>query len=158
MLVSSVHRVTLFLGIVVVALALSGCAQVKGRQGYVADQSLVSAISPGVDNRASVEKTLGRPTFVSQFGEDEWYYVSRTTRQLAFAKPRPTAQQILRIRFDSTGNVAEIQRSGLELLAKISPEGDKTPTLGRDRGFFDDIFGNIGTIGAPGGAGASGNQ
>jgi outer membrane protein assembly factor BamE (lipoprotein component of BamABCDE complex) len=130
-------------------LATSGCAQLKGRQGYVVDPALTEAITPGVDNRESVERTLGRPTFVGQFGTGEYYYVSRETRQLAFAKPRPIAQQVLRVRFDAAGNVVAVDRTGLELVSRISPEGDKTPTLGRERSFFEDIFGNIGAVGAP---------
>lgn len=137
------------------ALTVSGCAQLKGRQGYVVDPLLTEAITPGVDNRESVEKTLGRPTFVGQFSNNEYYYVSRETRQLAFAKPRPVDQQVLRVRFDPAGNVAAVDRTGLELVSRLSPEGDKTPTLGRHRSFFEDIFGNIGAVGAPG-AGAPG--
>ncbi|KTE01544.1 outer membrane protein assembly factor BamE [Sphingopyxis sp. H115] len=135
------------------ALTASGCAQLKGRQGYVVDPMLTEAITPGVDNRESVEKTLGRPTFVGQFSDNEYYYVSRETRQLAFARPRPIDQQVLRVRFDPAGNVAAVDRTGLELVSRISPEGDKTPTLGRHRSFFEDIFGNIGAVGAPGTAG-----
>src|SRR3546814_14883150 len=65
-----------------------------------------------------------RPTFVGQFGTNEYYYVSRETRQLAFARPRPIDQQVLRIRFDEAGNVAAVDRTGLELVSKISPERD----------------------------------
>jgi outer membrane protein assembly factor BamE (lipoprotein component of BamABCDE complex) len=138
------------------ALTVGGCTQLKGRQGYVVDPALTEAITPGVDNRESVERTLGRPTFVGQFGTGEYYYVSRETRQLAFAKPRPIAQQVMRVRFDAAGNVAAVDRTGLELVSKISPEGDKTPTLGRERRFFEDIFGNIGAVGAPGAGAPSG--
>ena len=148
--VLSTPRARLALLGLVVALATSGCTQLKGRQGYVADATLTDAITPGVDNRESVERTLGRPTFVGQFGSGEYYYVSRETRQLAFAKPRPIAQQVLRVRFDAAGNVAAVDRTGLELVTRLSPEGDKTPTLGRERSFFEDIFGNIGAVGAPG--------
>lgn len=146
------------LGVALLMTALlGGCAQLKGRQGYIVDPVLTSAITPGVDNRESVEATLGRPTFVGQFSNNEWYYVSRETRALAFADPRPVSQQVLRIRFDPSGNVAAVDNSGIELVSKISPEGDKTPTLGRHRSFFEDIFGNIGTVGAPG-AGAPPGQ
>jgi hypothetical protein len=107
----------------------------------------------GVDNRDSVAKTLGRPTFVGQFDQNEWFYVSRSTAQLAFNEPRPTAQTVLRVRFDEAGNVASVDRSGLEKIASISPEGDKTPTLGRERGFFQELFGNIGAVRAPGAPG-----
>lgn len=139
----------------IVALTAGGCSQLKGRQGYVVDPVLTEAVAVGVDNRESVEKTLGRPTFVGQFSNNEYYYVSRETRQLAFAKPRPISQQVLRVRFDPAGNVVAVDRTGIELVSKLSPSGDKTPTLGRNRSFFEDIFGNIGAVGAPG-AGAPG--
>src|SRR3546814_2374384 len=93
-------------------LATSGCTQLKGRQGYVVDPTLTEAVTPGVDNRESVEKTLGRPTFVGQFSDNEYYYVSRETRQLAFARPRPVAQQVLRVRFDPAGNVVAVDKTG----------------------------------------------
>src|SRR3546814_18805870 len=67
--------------------------------------------------------------------------------------PKAVDQTILRIRFDSSGNVSDVDKMGLEHVAKISPEGDTTPTLGRDRGLFQAIFGNIGAVGA-GGAGS----
>ena len=45
----------------------------------------------------SVERTLGRPTFVSQFGEPDWYYVSIDTEQAAVpARRRPIEQTVLR--------------------------------------------------------------
>ena len=31
-------------------------------------------------------------------------------------------------------------------VVRLSPESDKTPTLGRDRSFFQDLFGNIGAL------------
>ncbi len=122
----------------------------------MADQVLVSAIQPGVDNKRSVEDTLGRPTFVGQFDKNQWYYVARDTRQLAFARPKPSAQTVLRIEFDDRGNVVGVNKTGVELAVNLSPEGDKTPTLGRERGFFEDLFGNIGTVGAPGTGGGAG--
>ena len=134
----------------IAAMSVGGCSQLKGRQGYIVDPVLTDSIAPGIDNRESVERTLGRPTFVGQFSNNEYYYVSRETRQLAFARPRPVSQQVLRVRFDPSGNVAAVDRTGLDLVSKINPTGDKTPTLGRNRSFFEDIFGNIGAVGAPG--------
>lgn len=134
----------------VAALGASGCTRVRGHQGFIADQVLIDGIQPGIDNRASVEKTLGRPSFVGQFTPNEWYYVARNTKQLAFALPTPTDQTILRVRFDNAGNVAAVDKKGLEQVASINPENDTTPTLGRKRGFFEDLFGNIGQVGAVG--------
>ncbi|MFL6728915.1 MAG: outer membrane protein assembly factor BamE [Sphingomicrobium sp.] len=137
---------------------LAGCASmgVKAHKGAVVDPQLASAIQPGVDNKASVEKTLGRPSFTSQFTPNEWYYVSRDTSQFAFRNPRVTQQTVYRVRFDPAGNVVGIDKSGRELIAAIDPTDRKTPTLGRARSFFEELFGNIGTVGAPGSSSSPG--
>ncbi|MGD9810766.1 MAG: outer membrane protein assembly factor BamE, partial [Sphingobium sp.] len=117
-----------------VAATLPGCTRIRTHQGYLVDNLLVDSIQPGIDNRQSVEGTLGRPTFVSQFGEKDWYYVARDMKQLAFANPSAKAQTILRVRFDAAGNVVGVDKRGLEQVADISPKDGKTQTLGRKRG------------------------
>lgn len=137
------------LGLVIGAALLSaGCTRIRDRQGYLLDETLVKAIQPGVDNRDSVEKTLGRPSFTGEFDQRDWYYVSRDTQQLAFAMPRPSATTVLHVRFDDAGNVAAVERTGLEKVASIEPSSRKTPTLGRKKSFFEEIFGNIGMVGS----------
>ncbi len=138
------------------ALATTACGQLQAHRGYIMDPVLASSVSAGVDNKASVLGTLGDATFESQFGDEQWYYVSRNTRQLAFAEPTPTEQTILHITFDQAGNVSEVDRMGLEQVADINPVSDKTPTRGRERSFFEELFGNIGTVGAPGVPGGAG--
>lgn len=141
-------RVTAILCLAGLGLGMSACSRVPGHQGFIADAVLVDAIRPGVDNRESVEKTLGKPSFTGQFGTNEYYYIGRDTKQLAFALPKPVNQVVLRVKFDEAGNVIAVDRGGLEKIASIDPVNDKTPTLGRKRGFFEDLFGNIGQVGA----------
>ena len=132
------------------AVLLGGCAGIYDHRGAVIDQELASAIQVGVDNKDSVTKTLGRPSFTAQFDPNDWYYVSRDTKTVAFRRPGVLAQTVLRVRFDQAGNVVAVNRSGKELVASINPENMKTPTLGRKRSFFDELFGNIGTVSQPG--------
>lgn len=149
-----------FHGIAALALGaalLSACAPVVDRQGYVMDEVLTSAIQPGVDNRDSVAAALGRPTFTGQFDESEWYYVSRVTSNMAFNMPRPAQQTVLKIRFDPAGNVAAVERTGMDQVASISPSGETTPTLGRGTNFFRELFGNIGASRAEAGRGTADN-
>ena len=127
-----------------------GCTSISDHRGYIVDQALVDGVQPGIDNRQSVEKTLGRPTFSSQFGAKDWYYVSQDVRTPPFRRPHTNDQTVYRLRFDTTGNVAAIDKRGMEQVARVSPEGDKTPTLGRHRGLLEDLFGNVGTVGAAG--------
>lgn len=141
------------------AVTLAGCSSLGTREnkGYILDKELVSAIQPGIDNKDSVAKTLGRPTFTAQFNDNEWYYVQRQTSTVAFRLPRVREQTVLRVRFDPAGNVASVDRTGRELIASITPYKKQTPTLGRRKSFFEDVFGGIGVAGA-GGAPGSGND
>ena len=141
------------------ALLAAGCVQIQGHRGYLSDEVLLQSVQPGVDNRQSVERTLGRPSFVAQFGEPVWYYVSSITQQKPFRKPRIDEHTVLAVHFDDAENVVNVERSGVEQVARIRPESDETPTLGRNRSFFEDLFGNIGQVGAgapPGGGGGGG--
>jgi outer membrane protein assembly factor BamE (lipoprotein component of BamABCDE complex) len=124
----------------------------------VIDQTLADGIQVGIDNKDSVAKTLGRPTFTGQFDPNDWYYLSRDTHQFAFRDPRVTEQKLLHVRFDAAGNVASISTTGKELIASVDPVGDYTPTLGRKRSFFSELFGNIGTIAQPGLPGSNPSQ
>src|SRR5690606_17783798 len=96
-----------------IGLSAASCTRVRGRQGFLFDENLAASVQPGVDNRDSVAGSLGRPSFVGQFDQKDWYYVSRATQQLAFAEPRPTEQTVLHVRFDDAGNVASVERMGL---------------------------------------------
>ena len=148
-----VWSVAAALGLAVLA---GGCASIRDHRGYLIDTALVDSIQPQVDNRTSVERTLGRPTWVSQFGDKDWYYVSVDTKQAAFRRPKSYQQTVLRVRFDDAGNVAAVDRAGMEKVARITPDGKTTPTLGRDRSFLEDLFGNIGAVGVPGAGGGAG--
>jgi outer membrane protein assembly factor BamE (lipoprotein component of BamABCDE complex) len=130
----------------------AGCSSIRDHQGYMLDEPLIAAIQPGVDNKDSVAGTLGRPSFTGQFdqAQRDWYYVSRDTRQAAFTTPRPSAQTVLRVRFDAAGNVESVQRTGVELAVNINPDNRETPTLGRDRSLLQELFGNIGAVGQRG--------
>lgn len=148
-------RIALTVSAIALTTFAAGCARVPGRQGFVIDQQLAAGIKAGVDNKASVQGTLGRPSFAGQFDASDWYYVSRETKQWAFRNPKPSAQTILHVRFDPAGNVTAVDRKGLEQVASIHPVKDKTPTLGRHRSFFQELFGNIGQVGSVGRGGGT---
>lgn len=150
-------RIATLAAISVLGLLAQGCTQLRGHQGYIGDAALLTSVQPGVDNKDSVQASLGRPTFTGQFGDSDWYYFARDTRQLAFANPRPTSQFVLHVQFDRAGNVVAATQSGMEHVVTLSPESDKTPTLGRNTSFFEELFGNIGSVGGAG-TGAAGGQ
>lgn len=136
-------------------IATGACSPLKGHQGYVLDVDLINSVQPGVDNRQSVLQVLGKPSFTSEFNQGDWYYVARDTRNFAYNNPKVINQTTLIITFDARGVVTGVRRTGKEQVASISPYGRVTPTLGRKRSLFDELFGNIGTVNAAGGGGGN---
>jgi len=140
--------------VVTLAGAAAACSPIRDAQGYIADPELMAEVKPGVDTKASVLKTLGRPSLQTQWDDRQWYYYSRKTTQIAFRKPRPQEQTITIISFDAKGNVSKVDKQvGLGQVASIEPVEDKTKTMGKDRSFWDAVFGNIGQVGTIGGPG-----
>ena len=129
-----------------VAAMTAGCAGIRDHRGYVLDKELATNIQVGIDNKESVIKTLGRPSFTGQFSPNDWYYFSRDTKTTPLRTTRVTDQALFLVRFDAAGNVASVGQTGKETIVAINPVNDKTPTLGRKRSFFDELFGNIGVL------------
>ena len=140
------------------ALLLPACSSIAESRGYIVDPLLTDAIQPRIDNQQSVEGTLGRPTFTSQFGTPTWYYVSSITGQRPFNRPRIRTHSVIAVQFDAQGRVVKVDRTGIEKVTFLDPNGKKTPVLGRERSFLEDLFGNIGQVGGGGlpGGGAPG--
>lgn len=138
------------------AMAAGGCTSIRDHRGYLFDAALSDAIQPGIDNRQSVEGTLGQPSFASQYGDPVYYYVSSTTEQRVFGIPQTEEHRVLKVAFDQSGTVTSVTNGGMEDVRKIRPDGDETETMGRDRSFIEDLFGNIGTVGGVGAGGAGG--
>ncbi len=148
---SAARRVVLVSAALIMALTLGACTSIRESRGYVTDQVLLNSVRPGLDNRRSVEETLGRPTFASQYGDPTWYYVSSITGRKPFVRPRIETHGVLAVSFDEQGKVLSVDRSGIEEVVYLQPEGDKTQVLGRERTFLEDLFGNIGQVGGVGG-------
>jgi outer membrane protein assembly factor BamE (lipoprotein component of BamABCDE complex) len=136
------------------ALALvSGCSSITAHRGFITEPTLMNSVHAGIDNQQSVQQLLGEPSFKSQFGQPTWYYVGSFTKQKPFGTPRITKETVLAVTFDKAGNVASADTTGVEKVVRIHPDSDKTPTLGRERSLLQDLFGNIGQVGAAGGGG-----
>jgi outer membrane protein assembly factor BamE (lipoprotein component of BamABCDE complex) len=136
----------------------SACTRIKDVKGYIADDQLIATLQPGVDNKSSVQKTLGRPTVISEVDPNRWYYVSQLTQQLAFLRPKPKSHQVLAVSFDAKGNLVKTQKLGLDQIVSVDASGDKTPTRGKESSFWDNIFGDIGRYSPGGGEGGGGPQ
>lgn len=133
------------------ALSATACTTERQTRGYLPDKEVTDAILPGIDNRNSVRGLLGNPSVEATFGNDVWYYISSFNVRRSFFREKSASRDIMAIHFGERGIVSKIKRYTLADARDIDPVGDKTPTRGKQLGFFEQIFGNIGRFaGAPG--------
>lgn len=116
-------------------------------------------ITPGVQTKNDVRAVLGSPTQTGMFGDDEWYYISSSTRQRPGRQLVVRDQQTLVVEFDRGGVVRRIRSLGEDDARTVEMVARETPVPGNERTLLQALFGNVGRFG-PGaaGAGAGGPQ
>lgn len=135
------------------AAILGACAPTITQHGYVPDEARIGSIRTELDDRESIRAKLGSPSTLTAFGDETWLYVSRRVEEFAFYTPKVLDQQVVAINFNDRGFVQDIKRLNLEDGRLIDPVTRETPTLGRELGVLEQLFGNLGRFNTdPGGA------
>jgi outer membrane protein assembly factor BamE (lipoprotein component of BamABCDE complex) len=145
-------------GLAITAL-LGACTPILNKRGYIAEPNVVASVRPGVDNRESVMSMLGSPSISGTFDQNSWYYISKNAEKVAFFDDRVLNQNILVIHFNEKGYVKTIDHIGLDQAHAVQMVKETTPTRGRELGFFEQIFGNVGRFSSAGaGTGGAGQE
>lgn len=142
------------------ALTLAACSVfdapvVQRGNRITADQ--LSEITPGVQTKADVRTVLGSPTQTGMFGDDEWYYISSSTRQRPAQQPLVREQQTVVVEFDRAGVVQRVRTLGEDEARPVEMVARETPVPGNERTLLQALFGNVGRFG-PGALGAQAQQ
>jgi len=130
--------------IIAAGLTVSACGNGRAVRGYVFDTELADAILAGVDNRQSVQSTLGTPTLAATFDDDTWYYISTVVRIRPVFWPDAKFHRVMAVSFNEQGVVEGIENYDMSNMVAINPVDDKTPTKGKKLNMFQQIFGNVG--------------
>ncbi|WP_395832244.1 outer membrane protein assembly factor BamE [Elstera sp.] len=139
---------TLGLTLFVLGSGLGACTPIVDNRGNLPTQEAVDQIIIGGSSRADVQRLLGSPTAAGTFSDKVWYYISRKQETIAFLKPAPVEQTILRVYFDDAGLVSKLAATGGETVEFIDHTAETTPTTGHSMGFIEQLFGNIGRFGS----------
>ena len=128
----------------VMCVALVACAPRLDTRGNLPDPDHLSKIKPGQHTRLQVAAILGSPSNISTFDQETWYYVSQRTETTAFFEPDVKTRQVVILRFDKGGVLADIRTIGLEEGRDILPVERETPTSGNEITLIEQILGNLG--------------
>lgn len=121
---------------------LSGCGMAQiDRHGHVFIDVDLDQIQPGM-SKQEVQTLLGSPDTKSTIGGDAYYYISTTTKTIAFLKPREVDRQVVAVYFGGE-SVRKVAHYGLKDGIVVDYHSGETPARGKDLSFLEQIFGNI---------------
>jgi outer membrane protein assembly factor BamE (lipoprotein component of BamABCDE complex) len=122
------------------AAALIACAPVISQRGYLPDPDAEATIKSGKDTKTSVQERLGYASTTATFGNDSWYYISQTEKQVAFFKPVILKRQVMAVYFDKENKVIDVRHYGLANGHLIAFETRETPARGRETTFLQELL------------------
>jgi len=122
------------------AAILIACAPVINQRGYLPDPDAEATIKAGKDSKTTVQERLGYASTTATFGNDSWYYISQTEKQVAFFKPVVLKRQVMAVRFDHENKVIDVRHYGLENGHLIAFETRETPARGRETTFLQELL------------------
>ena len=127
-------------------MAVTACARLDDRHGYIPDAELLEDVQVGLDTRETVARTLGRPSTEGIIADTGWYYVRSEYERFLWRAPVETDRQVLAITFDEAGRVSNLERFGLENGRVIALERRVTDSNTQGIGFLRQLFSNLGNF------------
>lgn len=124
------------------AAPIAGCGSQIDRHGHVFIDVDLDQIQPGM-SKSDVQTALGSPDTQSTIGGEAYYYISTTTKTVAFLKPREIDREVVAVYFDGTERVRDVARYGQKDGIIVDYNDDETPARGKDISFIEQIFGNL---------------
>jgi len=125
---------------------LVGCAATFSNHGYAPTDNELQSIVVGVDDRAAVEKTIGRPASTGMLKDSGWYYVSTRVRHFSYKEATVIDRQLVAVSFNKRGIVENVERFTLAdgrvvaLSRRITKSGIKGIS------FIRQMLGNVGRV------------
>jgi outer membrane protein assembly factor BamE (lipoprotein component of BamABCDE complex) len=135
------------LAAMLIAASLAGCAADIEKHGELPERSEIAQIHPGTTTRAEVVKLLGSPSSTGVFDPNNWYYISRETKQISFFDPDVLDQQVYVVSFNRDGIVTSVKHKTLKDAENVPMAPGATPAPGRELTFMEQVLGNIGRFG-----------
>jgi outer membrane protein assembly factor BamE (lipoprotein component of BamABCDE complex) len=131
---------------------LSSCSSIVSpiveNRGYVFDDTLLDKISLNKTAPDDIIDLLGSPSTTSAIDSSIWYYIFSKAETIAFYHPEITDRRVLAITFNEEDKVSNIKYYSLEDGKVVSFIDRKTPTRGRELTVIQQLFGNLGRLGA----------
>ena len=123
---------------------LSSCISQKEIHGNLPEAQLVSLLQIGKDNKETVSKILGQPTFSGALGDNSYYYVGTVNSKVAFLDPSVHEQYVLELNFDKSNKLSKIFIYDEKQTMNVAMSSLETKSSGQKETFFQSLLRNFG--------------
>ena len=127
-------------------LALTACATLEDKHGYVPEQELLDEIIVGSDTKDTVARIAGRPGTEGIIDDSGWYYVKSEYETRLWRAPVEVNREVVAITFSEKGLVENIERFGLEDGQVVVLNRRVTDSNTQGIGFLRQLFSNLGNF------------
>lgn len=131
-----------------VLLMAVGCTTLYRNHGYAPTDDQLAEVLVGVDTRSTVADIIGPPTAGGVENGGGFFYVQSRFRLYGPLEPKEIDREVVAIRFDGEGVVANVERFGLENGNVVALSRRVTEDNIADTTFIRQLFGSIGTFNA----------
>jgi outer membrane protein assembly factor BamE (lipoprotein component of BamABCDE complex) len=129
-------------------LTLPGCtvfSDTPHYRGIAVTQHDLNELTPGLSQQADVQALIGPPTFVEQFDQNNWVYVSQTTKMRIGQTEGLKNQHVVVMTFNGNGTLQTVSQKTMKDAVRVSMDSKQTPVPGGHAGFIQQLVGGVGS-------------
>ena len=135
-----------FIALSILITSLISCGQIE-KNGYSFELSDYQLLKENVDDKNDALNFMGYPSFISEVNQKElWVYYSEDMKKVLFFKPEILDRKIITISFKEQNSVEAIKNYNLKNQTSIKFNNNYTDVVNREKGWWSQIFGNIGQV------------
>ena len=112
--------------LLVTAVFLVSCSEVRTNHGYVPSEAALEQIEPGTTTSDEVLVTIGNPLVVDELYNETWLYVDTSFMQKGMHEAEIEDQNVVAITFTGDGRVARVDRLTVAQTRDIALNADTT--------------------------------
>ncbi len=135
--------------IFLIVVFITSCAGKQIVSGNLPDLQRLSLLEIGKDNKESVSKILGTPSFEGTLGDNSYYYIGTLSSKFAFLKQKVDKQYIIELKFNNQSFLKDVYFYDKSKSIDVAMSDLETTTYGIKKSFFRNLIDNFG-LGAGG--------
>lgn len=139
------------LPLLLAASLLPACSVVqtpRTLRGNKVDQDALKELVPGTSTRTDVTSLIGSPTAKATFDDNQWIYISETTRTRVGRTPGVLKQDVTVLTFDEKGVLRNVRQLNQDDSQDVQVVTRATPSPGSEASFLQQLLGNVGRFSA----------